>query len=188
MAPKLVWCQLLLRGIAPAIALMFLVERYGEYDGVLEGFFLIILALYVAILRAVRPFMNEIVLLERNPLRKKAGSIMTISRRSALLHGPAGGDLFVQALGCVCLAILLTLSLYGTFIFIQGVWLNDWRQGPILLKFCLPFSMWLVATFMAVFRFMSYLGLRIRQEGWEVELNLRAEAARLTKRVGGETA
>jgi hypothetical protein len=33
---------------------------------------------------------------------------------------------------------------------------------------------------MAVFRFLNYLDSRIRLEGWEIELRLRAEAERLT--------
>jgi hypothetical protein len=36
-----------------------------------------------------------------------------------------------------------------------------------------------VVAFFAIVRFLSYLDLRIRHEGWEVELLMRAEAVRL---------
>jgi hypothetical protein len=45
-----------------------------------------------------------------------------------------------------------------------------------------PLSLWMVAGFMTVVRFLGYLDLRIRHEGWETELLLRAEASRLAGR------
>ena len=47
----------------------------------------------------------------------------------------------------------------------------------------LPIAMWTVASYFTVVRFLSYLDLRIRREGWEVELRMRTEAARLTRQV-----
>jgi hypothetical protein len=40
-----------------------------------------------------------------------------------------------------------------------------------------------VIGFFAIVRFLSYLELRIRAEGWEIELLLRAEAARLARQI-----
>jgi hypothetical protein len=40
-------------------------------------------------------------------------------------------------------------------------------------------AFWLVIAYFTVVRFLSYLDQRIRAEGWEVELLLRAERARL---------
>jgi hypothetical protein len=40
-------------------------------------------------------------------------------------------------------------------------------------------AVWTTVGFFTVVRFLSYLDLRIRREGWEVELKMRAEAARL---------
>jgi hypothetical protein len=51
----------------------------------------------------------------------------------------------------------------------------DWFKLQVLYPFCL----WLVVAFLSVVRFLSYLDLRIRHEGWEVELLMRAEAQRL---------
>jgi hypothetical protein len=51
------------------------------------------------------------------------------------------------------------------------------------LQVILPAAMWLVVGFTTVVRFLSYLDLRIRHEGWEVELLMRAEAMRLATQV-----
>ena len=43
----------------------------------------------------------------------------------------------------------------------------------------IPMVLWLVGLFVVVFRFLSYLDSRIRLEGWELELRLRAEGQRV---------
>ena len=47
--------------------------------------------------------------------------------------------------------------------------------------------LWLVLGGFAVVRYLSYLDLRIRREGWEVELLVRAEEARQKRRWMGAT-
>jgi hypothetical protein len=42
-----------------------------------------------------------------------------------------------------------------------------------------PLNCWLIATWATVFRFLGYIDSRIRLEGWEIDLRLRAEAERL---------
>ncbi|MBC8872467.1 MAG: hypothetical protein H8E44_23795 [Planctomycetes bacterium] len=181
MFPRIVWCQLLVRGIAPAWLVLFSLDRYGEFNGWLEGFVLVALALGAGIFRALRPFINEIVLLERNPLSSKNKRVMTVGRRSSMLHGASGGDLFLRAIVAGLIGVLLVLSLYGTFMFPWGVMRNNWSQPMLMIRFGLPLAMWITTGYFTVFRFLSYLDVRIRQEGWEVELRLRAEAARLAQ-------
>jgi len=41
--------------------------------------------------------------------------------------------------------------------------------------------LWTVVVYFTVARFLSYLDQRIRNEGWEVELFLRAQRERLTR-------
>ena len=36
-------------------------------------------------------------------------------------------------------------------------------------------ALWIIAGYAAVVRFLSYIDIRIRQEGWAVELRVRAE-------------
>jgi hypothetical protein len=74
--------------------------------------------------------------------------------------------------------ILLTACVFGTFLFCCGVFLNDSEPGPTMLRYAYPLAMWVVAGYISIVRFLGYLDLRIRHEGWEVELRLRAEAAR----------
>ena len=76
------------------------------------------------------------------------------------------------------IGILLTGAVAATFVFASGTLFNDWQPGPAMIRFMYPATLWIVAGYLSVVRFLSYLDLRIRHEGWEVELRLRAEASR----------
>jgi len=175
---RVAWCQLLVRAILPACLIFLLVERYDEFNPTVELLLLGAITLYALLVRAIRPFINEIVLLERNPLSSRNPSAITIGKRSKDLHGPSGGDLFARWLASAMFGMLLTVCVFGAFLFCSGVFLNDWTPGPTMLRYVYPLAMWVVAGYLSVVRFLSYLDLRIRHEGWEVELRLRAEAAR----------
>jgi hypothetical protein len=45
-----------------------------------------------------------------------------------------------------------------------------------MLEVVYPASLWIAAVYFAIVNYLSYLDLRIRREGWEVELKLRAAA------------
>ncbi len=135
----------------------------------------------VCLRRALRPFMNEIVLLERNPLRSSDPAAITIAKRSAMLHGPSGGNLMGRWMVSALFHTISLVFLFGTFVCLQGVFSDNWTPGRLFLQVSLALSLWLVAGFSAVVRFLTYLDLRIRQEGWEVELRMRAEASRLAR-------
>lgn len=173
-------CQGIIRGIVPVWLLLATLDRYGDFNGFSEGFLLPLLACYSGCLRAFRPYLNEIILLERNPLRAPRASEMTIGRRSGLLHGPSAGESLNRAIGMGLISVPLTIAIFGLFLFCSGVLLNYWSPGPLMVQIGYPLALWTVAGFLGVVRFLNYLNLRIRQEGWEVELRLRAEASRLT--------
>ena len=183
MAGRVAWCQLLVRGILGAWLLLLTLERDEEFNVGVEVVLLGTLTAYTCLLRAFRPYVNEIVLLEQNPLIGQGESTITVGKRSSHLHSPSSGDLFARWLGSAVIAILLTGTVFGTFLFVSGVFFNDWQPGPVMLLTAYPLSLWIVAGFMTVARFLSYLDLRIRHEGWEVELLLRAEASRMMSRV-----
>jgi hypothetical protein len=149
--------------------------------------FMVFLAIFAGAFRAMRPYIAEIVLLEKNPLGWTSGGSSpdpaktTIGQRSATLQGASSGDLIGRWVGAGGAALGLVLAIQCTFWFASGVFLNTWSWGPVMTEFFAPLSMWLVACYFTVVRFLSYLDLRIRTEGWEVELRLRAEAARLTR-------
>ncbi len=48
----------------------------------------------------------------------------------------------------------------------------------MMLHFGIPAAMWIVAGYYAVVRFLSYLDLRIRREGWEPVRRQRQPEAR----------
>jgi hypothetical protein len=181
------WCIVILRGPAVGVFLAATVDPFEEPPSV-NLIFMVFLALGVTILRATRPYIAEIVLLERNPLgwtgsRGADSGKTTIGQRSATLQGASSGDLIGRWIGTAGAAAALIVAIQCTFWFAYGIFLNTWSWGAVMTEFFAPLSMWLVACYFTVVRFLSYLDLRIRTEGWEVELRLRAEAARLTRTV-----
>jgi hypothetical protein len=76
-------------------------------------------------------------------------------------------------------AILLSLMILAAALFCQGVFTGSWAWGDWLNLVVLPAILWLVGLFLTVYRFLCYLDTRIRLEGWEIELRLKAEASRL---------
>jgi len=129
------------------------------------------------------PYMNELVLLERNPLFAGKAKRLTTMRRSRNLHGSNGGELFgrwilATAAGGI---LLLAFCIGGETLVVQ---LTNWEITPTFRHLVLyPAALWIVVGWMAVVRFLSYLDLRIRREGWEVELQMRAEAQRLRRSI-----
>ena len=132
---------------------------------------------------SVWPFLNEVILLERNPMFKGKQNRMTTARRAKMLHGSSTGDLFggwILSTGIGLVLILaFWLAMWGISPLLAGAWSSDY----LVLAVFLPIAIWIVAGFFAVVRFLAYLDLRIRREGWEVELVMRAEAARIAQEV-----
>ena len=138
------------------------------------------------------PYLNEVILLDRNPLRAARPGQMTTYRRVVTLHRGYSGDLMVRWLGAAGVALLLGAALLLSFAMLRSLLVMhvDWNQwlthGQVdmpMYTIYYPLTLWLVAGFLAVVRFLGYLDLRIRREGWEVELLLRAEGARLARRL-----
>jgi hypothetical protein len=169
---------LLLRGILPVWLLLLTLDRF-EANPFVEFLLIPGIALYAIIVRALRPNLTEIILLERNPLRARKPGDITIGRRSAFLHDPSSGDLFVRWIGSATLAMLLIGIMLTTLLLGAAVMVGDFWSGWLSAQVLYPLALWIVASFIGVVRFLSYLDLRIRHEGWEVELLLRAEGLRL---------
>jgi hypothetical protein len=142
------------------------------------------------ILFSIWPYLNEVILLERNPLTRKGANRMTTMRRNSALHSGSFGDLFGRWVASLMIA--------GTLL--MAIWIGLWIVGSMLLgstgmtemeigemfgavffTVYLQAAIWIVVHFFSVVRFLGYLDLRIRREGWEVELMLRAEAARMAR-------
>ncbi|MCC9609296.1 hypothetical protein LOC68_05930 [Blastopirellula sp. JC732] len=172
--PRMFWLVAVLRGVVPGMGLVFLCTLENAEAW---GFFLFLLVAYATILRGVRPFVGEIILLERNPFYAQDANTMTVGRRSAALHNPNFGDMVIRAMAstfAIPLACAVCINVWA----LRGYLFGQWGWDSVMLDILLPASLWLVAAFMTVARFLSYLDLRIRREGWEVELVVRAEANR----------
>jgi hypothetical protein len=179
MTPRLIWCQVILRGVGFAVFFAACIVNDSPGYEVLLFF----MSCGLAFWRAARPFINEIVLLERNPLFGRGSNAMTIGRRSALLHSMVTGDLIAQWFAAAVVSVALVVAFTFSIQFGIGAITNEYEWGWVMSYFGLPVALWITAGFMAVVRFLYYLDSRIRQEGWEVELRLRAEAARLASRL-----
>jgi len=175
---KMAWCHGVMRGVFPAIYLAYVA---GTPNGSWAIGLLSVMAFILVFYRGQRPFLNEIVLLEKNPLRSSNSLVQTIHRRSSRLHGPSSSYVMGRSLATVFIAVLLAYLLVLLFWFVPGTLLNQWAWGPAIVYVVLPTSMWIVAGYVAVIRFLTYLDLRIRREGWAVELHIRAEASNLAR-------
>jgi hypothetical protein len=132
---------------------------------------------------AVWPYLNEVILLERNPFRRRRSGRMTTFRRVRALHAGSGGDLFPHWLASAAVAAMLFVAFWWTMQVLAGLLLGEWNREGLYYTLYYPVALWLAAGYFTVVRFLGYLDLRIRREGWEVELMMRAEGARLSRQL-----
>lgn len=147
------------------------------FQGILRTIMLAILLLPYWLM----PYVGELILLERNPLFSGKQRRLTTNRRSRNLHSNSGGELFGRWLLATGVGVILTFAIgqgiEGLLALLGGYEITQRIQH----RFIYPLALWLVVGWMAVVRFLAYLDLRIRREGWEVELLMRAEAARIRR-------
>jgi len=132
---------------------------------------------------AAWPYLNEVILLERNPLRGGRHGQMTTYRRAKVLHGGYVSDLFFRWLGAAAVGALLFLSLWLSLWTAVGALLDQWEWTTAVYAIYCPLALWITVGYLTVVRFLAYLDLRIRREGWEVELLMRAEEDRLVRQL-----
>ena len=132
-------------------------------------------------MRGFRPFASEILLLERCPFRKPKGrpDQLAYGQRSRWLHSSLYNELFGVHIGVTIIEVFTALSISMSLMFMVGVLTGSWIWGVWMDLFLCPMTIWTVATWGAVIRFLLYMNSRIRTEGWEIELLFKAEAQRL---------
>ncbi len=175
------WVLGVLRGAIPLMLLIALGWSGGAIED-LSYVWPVILVGAMFFLRANRPFMPEILLLERCPLRakmvNKIPTAITAKQRSSALHSPIGTELFGRfTMMSVLLPILAWLGFYG-LIWMRGILFGVWEWDLFVYLVLFPIALWATASLSVLVRFLSYLDTRIRLEGWEVQLAVRAEALR----------
>ena len=131
----------------------------------------------------VWPYLNEIILLERNSLFRGNRSKMTTMRRSSALQSASMGELFGRWLIGIIFAtgwvVVVLLALWALKLWTAG----NLEISRLTFLIYLEIALWSAVCYFTVVRFLSYLDLRIRREGWEVELRMRAEAARMAEQL-----
>lgn len=121
-------------------------------------------------------YLDQIVLLERPVLRRVWG------RRGAMNRGNVGQVARLLSIDALLLGVGTALGLQGlstaTALWQGGGWWSPDGSDGIVSALCSwhgQIAFWAAAGFITVFRFFTYLDARIRREGWDVELKLRAE-------------
>ncbi len=129
------------------------------------------------------PYLNEVILLERNPLMRR-GRVGTMGR-SVQLHQFYIGEMMLRWLAAMGAGVVLCTALAFGLGTVVAMFRTQFFPFSWWLAGFFPAAVWITVVFMAVVRFLSYLDLRIRKEGWEIELQLKSEAARLARAEGG---
>ncbi len=178
------WLHYGLRGVLPAGLLVGAIglSRDSSERSDMTGtavFFLVIVVLVGLLVRAFRPYVTKIVVLEKATWKATEDNPISFTNRSNSLHGSDGWFLFLQLFVSAIFGFMLTMGVYGTLMMIYSALDITWSTGFVELAVIWPMSLWLTAAFFAIVRFLTYIDLRIRQEGWEVELRIRAEALKM---------
>jgi hypothetical protein len=139
----------------------------------LRGLFLLFVITY-PLMPAQYSFLDEVILLER-------ANALASMRRSRVLSRGFEGELFVRWIGQISLGSIFALcfsigacTLSSVLAGKELTWDEPGRSDLRGLLF--QAGVWIAIAYFAVYRFLSYVDRRIRLEGWELELRLKAVA------------
>ena len=177
-----VMIQSLTRCVLPVILVAaFMCNSSAVDDTITWGIFWITTIAFVGLLiRAFRPFTAEVLLLEKTPIREAEGQVH-YRKRSNALHGNSASELFGRFFLLVILAAPLAFMFYGSLLMIDDLLNLHIGDDQSLVRYYWPIALWITSGIFGVVKFLSYIDIRIRQEGWAVELRVRAEALRMQK-------
>jgi hypothetical protein len=180
--PQLFFVQVFLRGMLAVwdvVAMEF--GAPGAVIGLL-GFFIVSTWTFAHMLW---PYLNEVLLLEGNPLLRNAASSAASTgtiARTISMHAQGAGDVILRWFGSILIGTMLLAAVtFSLDWLVEQLTFTSDQNITLLILF--PAAIWLVAGFFAVVRYLSYLDLRIRNEGWEIELLLRAEGDRIARQL-----
>jgi hypothetical protein len=188
----LAWRVVLILGILRAGLLGLLLEPFIDREDTFNPFLEVVLLViffcgWAVVRRAAAPYAPEILALEACKLKTKKKNELSYWRRSSSLHNPILGDSIGRLVTCGVVVtalvwILYSVTLVGDFVGLRQTnidFLNSVLSNRVLLTVALPLTIWAASIYATVFRFLTYLDSRIRLEGWEVELQLKAERTRI---------
>lgn len=156
-----------------------LVDRSVEFDAMIEVLILFVFFPLALFTRVFWPYAPEIIGLERCPFRSRQAGMITYAARRRMLHGSMVAENLAYFIQTVLFGGLLTAMLMGSVLFLQAMLTGSWQLNWGMYLIAFPACLWLVGIFMSVFRFLTYIDTRIRLEGWEIDLIMRAEGLRL---------
>jgi len=156
------------------------------FQGLLRGACLAICVL-APVLFVGLYYLDQVILLERPPLAK------VWQRRSAINRGRAMG---IVRLACIDGLVLACGTVLGTRLLaaVASLWrgrgigwdiLGGEALAAAIFSWHGQIAFWATCGFLTVFRFFTYLDGRIRREGWDVELRLRADETYAGLTAGG---
>ncbi len=179
------WAHGVLRLVFPLMILCCFIDRNTMASDA-GGFILMFagLSLLGLIIRAARPFASEILALEKTPVRKSASGQISYGVRSRSLHKAANSELSGRFFIVALFSLPLTVVVLGSLLLVDSILSLHSTSEFLPTVFYFPLSLWIVSGLLAVARFLSYIDIRIRQEGWEVELLIRSEALKMEKATG----
>ncbi|MEL6107370.1 MAG: hypothetical protein AAFU85_15125, partial [Planctomycetota bacterium] len=93
-------------------------------------------------------------------------------------HRPAGNDVGSRWFSVGITLLVLFAGFFYSLVFVRGITTGYWDFGLVIYLVIFPLSLWVVAGLSVIVRMIAYLDTRIRLEGWDVELAVRAEAIR----------
>lgn len=159
----------LIRGAGPALGVLAFSTVADGWPGLVM---LVILMFHPA-------HLVEVLLLERQPLRpslRRANQLMSSWRSDAVSHLAVSVVVVVGG----CLMAAHAGAQLVNLLFWDWLDLEEWRRwfhpAESMLPLLLP---WPFIAYLAVVRFLAYIDLRTRREGWEIELDLRRAGRRL---------
>ena len=147
-------------------------EERPQFGGFYSG--LIMIAATGILVRSLRPYLPEVIFLEQTPLKKK-GDLPSLSERSENLHWLARYSIMWQFILMRVTVPLMLFAVHSVFIMLDSMLSIRANSEQSLQPFYLLASGWFVAAFFAVVQFLMYINVRIRQEGWSVDLKFRSE-------------
>ena len=147
-------------------------EERPQFGGFYSG--LLMIAATGILVRSLRPYLPEVIFLEQTPLKKK-GDLPSLSERSKNLHSLASYSIMWQFILMRVTVPLMLFAVHSVFIMLDSMLSIRANSEQSLQPFYLLASGWFVAAFFAVVQFLMYIDVRIRQEGWSVDLKFRAE-------------
>lgn len=175
------WLHLAIRMVLPAIAIVIFGIMAGAGFEALWGFILPCVVGFGLIVRLRTPYLNELLLLEKAPRKSDASSgnvQIRYAERSRGIHSVVGADLFSRFLLSGLISVGLLFSVFASLCLLMGVLNFDTLSYNGVYHFLWQPALWVVVGIVSINRFLAYIDLRIRTEGWSVMLRMKAEANR----------